>query len=139
MEVFISYRRLDGNLQALLVHKELEQRLPGHDIFMDVADIGWGDDFVHAIDARMARADVVIMIIGKRWLEMLQARERGDDWVRHEVTTALRLRAAALAAGVGALGVLGYAQHRVPYCATKVNSLSPIRTRSPVTRAPARR
>lgn len=99
MDVFISYRRLDGNLQALLVHKELEQRLPADDIFMDGADIGWGDDFVQAIDARMARADVVIVIIGKRWLEMLQARERGDDWVRHEVTTALRLRAASLAAG----------------------------------------
>ncbi len=99
MDVFISYRRLDGNLQALLVHKELEQRLPADDIFMDVADIGWGDDFVQAIDARMARADVVIVIIGKHWLDMLQARERGDDWVRHEVTSALRLRAASLAAG----------------------------------------
>lgn len=99
MEVFISYRRLDGNLQALLVHKELEQRLPGDTIFMDVADIGWGDDFVQAIDARLARADVVIVIIGKHWLEMLQARQRGDDWVRHEVTTALRLRAASLTAG----------------------------------------
>lgn len=99
MEVFISYRRLDGNLQALLVHKELEQRLPGDVIFMDVADIGWGDDFVQAIDDRMARADVVIVIIGKHWLRMLEARERGDDWVRHEVTTALRLRAASLAAG----------------------------------------
>jgi CHASE2 domain-containing sensor protein len=99
MNVFISYRRLDGNLQALLVHKELQQRLPADTIFMDVKDIGWGDDFVHAIDAQLAHADVVILIVGKQWLQMLQARERGDDWVRHEVTTALRLRAASLAAG----------------------------------------
>jgi CHASE2 domain-containing sensor protein len=99
MEVFISYRRLDGNLQALLVQKELEQRLAGDEIFMDVKDIGWGDDFAQAIDDRMARADVVIVIVGKQWLRMLQARERGDDWVRHEVTTALRLRALSLSAG----------------------------------------
>jgi CHASE2 domain/TIR domain len=99
MEVFISYRRLDGNLQALLIQKELDQRLVGDTVFMDVTDIGWGDDFAQAIDDRMARADVVIVIVGKQWLQMLQARERGDDWVRHEVTTALRLRTASLAAG----------------------------------------
>lgn len=99
MNVFISYRRADGNLQALLVHEVLLQRLSHDTVFMDVNDIGWGADFAREIDDHLARADVVLVVIGPRWLELLAARERGDDWVRHEVMRALQLRAASLAAG----------------------------------------
>jgi hypothetical protein len=99
MNVFISYRRADGNLQALLVHEVLVQRLSHDEVFMDVNDIGWGADFAREIDDHLLRADVVLVIIGPRWLELLAARERGDDWVRHEVMRALQLRAASLAAG----------------------------------------
>ena len=65
---------------------------------MDVDDIGYGDDFVDAIDRELAAADVVLVVIGPLGRHAAGAR-RGDDWVRHEVETALRLRAAAAEAG----------------------------------------
>lgn len=101
MNIFISYRRDDTILAAKLLHTELEKRYGGEQVFMDIDDIGYGDDFVAAIDARLDQAEVVLVVIGPRWEEMLQQRVRGDDWVRHEVARALELRAANRA-GTGA-------------------------------------
>jgi len=92
MRVFISYRRDDSMVTAALVYKELVGRAEFADAFMDIDDIGYGDDFVTAIDTALHQADVVLVVIGPRWLELLTARVRGDDWVRHEVATALRMR-----------------------------------------------
>jgi CHASE2 domain-containing sensor protein len=92
MRVFLSYRRDDSMVTAALLYRELASRPEFADAFMDVDDIGYGDDFVAAIDKALHDADVVVVVIGPKWTEMLQARLRGDDWVRHEVATALRLR-----------------------------------------------
>jgi CHASE2 domain-containing sensor protein len=95
MRVFISYRRDDSMVTAALLYRELASRAEFADAFMDIDDIGYGDDFVAAIDAALREAEIVVVVIGPRWAEMLQARLRGDDWVRHEVATALKLRAPA--------------------------------------------
>ena len=97
MRVFISYRRDDSMVTAALLYRELAARPEFADAFMDIDDIGYGDDFVAAIDKALHDADVVLVVIGPKWTEMLQARLRGDDWVRHEVATALRLRSGARA------------------------------------------
>lgn len=94
MKIFISYRRDDSVLAAKLLHNELAGHFGEDDVFMDIDDIGYGDDFVAAIERHLADADVVVAVIGPRWLEILQARLRGDDWVREEVRRALALRAA---------------------------------------------
>jgi CHASE2 domain-containing sensor protein len=106
MRVFISYRRDDSMVTAALLYKELVGRADFADAFMDIDDIGYGDDFVAAIDSALHDAAVVVVVIGPRWTEMVQARLRGDDWVRHEVATALRLRTPGGAAGRAALRVL---------------------------------
>ena len=104
MKIFISYRRDDSILAAQLLHGELLKRYPAKDVFMDIQDIGYGDDFIDAIDARLDDADLVLVVIGPRWEEMLSQRLRGDDWVRHEVARALALRAASRAAARQATG-----------------------------------
>ena len=106
MRVFISYRRDDSMVTAALLYRELTSRPEFADAFMDIDDIGYGDDFVAAIDAALQQADVVLVVIGPKWAEMLQARLRGDDWVRHEVATALRLRDGAARPGRPALRVV---------------------------------
>ncbi|MGZ8259521.1 MAG: CHASE2 domain-containing protein [Caldimonas sp.] len=106
MRVFISYRRDDSMVTAALLYRELADRPEFADAFMDIDDIGYGDDFVEAIDAALRDAHVVLVVIGPRWAEMLQARLRGDDWVRHEVATALRLRAEGARDGRPPLRVL---------------------------------
>jgi len=106
VRVFISYRRDDSMVAAALLYKELTSRPEFADAFMDIDDIGYGDDFVAAIDAALQQADVVLVVIGPKWAEMLQARLRGDDWVRHEVATALALRQAGARPGRPALRVV---------------------------------
>ena len=106
MRIFISYRRDDSMLGAAYLYEQLTARFGKAQVFMDVDDIGYGDDFIDAIDRELAAADVVLVVIGPRWVEMLQARLRGDDWVRHEVETALRLRAASAEAGRRVLRVI---------------------------------
>ena len=78
-KIFISYRRDDSIVIAKLVCDELEKRFDEKNVFMDINDIGYGDNFVQAINDRLEWADVVVVVIGPRWMEMLQQRLRGDD------------------------------------------------------------
>jgi CHASE2 domain-containing sensor protein len=93
MRIFISYRRDDSSVHARLLHRELSAYFGAESVFMDYEDIGWGDNFAQRIDAELARADVVVVVVGPRWVEIVEQRLRGDDWVRHEVEQALKRRA----------------------------------------------
>ncbi len=93
MNIFISYRRDDSIISAKLVHNELVARFGAEQVFMDIEGIGYGDDFVQTIDSHLESADVVLVVIGPSWVEMIEARLHGDDWVRHEVARALQLYA----------------------------------------------
>jgi hypothetical protein len=61
-------------------------RLPNNHIFIDV-DLKPGVDFVEAIEASVGSCDVLIVVIGKRWV--LSSDEAGndnpDDFVRLEI------------------------------------------------------
>jgi CHASE2 domain-containing sensor protein len=91
MRVFISYRRDDSMVTAALLYRELKDCGEFADVFMDIRNIGYSDNFVTAIDNALRDAEVVVVVIGPRWTELLQARLRGDDWVRYEVKAALHL------------------------------------------------
>jgi uracil-DNA glycosylase len=93
--VFISYRRLDSEGYVGRLHDHLMQHFPPEDIFIDVASIQPGVDFVQAIEDAIAECDALIAIIGPQWLTI--ADERGvrrldmtDDFVRLEIATALK-------------------------------------------------
>ncbi|KQP22787.1 toll/interleukin-1 receptor domain-containing protein [Pseudorhodoferax sp. Leaf267] len=91
--VFISYRRDDAAGYAGRLEEALEQRAGRGSVFRDVLDIPPGDDFVAAIRARLAGAQVVLVLIGPRWLggEAPGSRriDAADDFVRLEVALAL--------------------------------------------------
>jgi CHASE2 domain-containing sensor protein len=95
--VFISYRRDDNGMTVAVLKKALSDRPDIANVFRDIDNIDYGDDFVAVIDKAIDAANVVLVIIGPRWLEMLSARLGSADWVRHEVVAALRLRATGLA------------------------------------------
>ena len=101
MNIFISYRRDDSIVSARLLHNELVARFGAEHVFMDIGDIGYGDDFARAIDRQLADADVVVVVIGPKWAQIIEQRGRGDDWVRHEVAAALRLHDAKRDGGYG--------------------------------------
>lgn len=90
-KVFINYRRDDdaGFTQALYLR--LENEFDAGDLFMDVeGHIRPGDDFVQVLNAQVAACDVLLVVIGPRWSELLVARQGArDDFVTIEIKAAL--------------------------------------------------
>lgn len=90
--VFVNYRTGDGEWAALLIDRELKNRFGADQVFYASRSIQPGDDFAREIERRLANSDVLLAVIGDRWLETDAAgRNRiddPDDWVRHEIRTA---------------------------------------------------
>jgi hypothetical protein len=63
-------------------------------VFIDVEDIGPGEDFAQAIDEKVGFCDALVAVIGRKWATCTDAdgRRRLDDpadWVRLEIEAAL--------------------------------------------------
>ncbi len=89
--VFISYRRQDSAPYAGRICDRLEAAFGRDRVFMDVEDIAPGVDFAEALEKTIRSCDVLVAVIGPRWLELLHAREGGRDYLEHEIAVALRL------------------------------------------------
>jgi hypothetical protein len=94
-KIFINYRRGDdpGFTQAL--YQRLEDEFAGGDLFMDVeGHIKPGDDFVEVLRRQVAASDVLLAVIGPRWMELMAARAGDkDDFVAIEIAAAPACRA----------------------------------------------
>ena len=93
--IFISYRREESAGHAGRVYDHLRERFGRERVFMDVSAIEPGVDFVEAIDQAVGSCAVLLVIIGRKWLDCTDAagRRRLDDpkdFIRLEVGTALR-------------------------------------------------
>ncbi|MGH9872264.1 MAG: toll/interleukin-1 receptor domain-containing protein [Pyrinomonadaceae bacterium] len=91
--IFICYRRDDAEGYAGRLYDRLHMRFPNR-IFMDVTGISPGADFTRVIQERVGACHALIAIIGKGWLMMADEGSRRrlfreDDYVRHEIATAL--------------------------------------------------
>ena len=94
LRIFISYRRQDSQGSAGRLYDRLRERFGDGTIFRDVDTIGAGADFVKDIHDAIEKSDVVIVVIGNKWLAV--GDEKGnlrihdpDDFVRLELATAL--------------------------------------------------
>ena len=91
MAIFVSYRREDAGGHAGRLVDRLTTRFGDDGVFMDVQDIDPGDKFAESIDHTIARCDAIVAVIGPRWVDLLQQRaQAGEDFVRHEIASALR-------------------------------------------------
>jgi hypothetical protein len=92
--IFISYRRDDAAGYSHAIHDRLADHLGGDQLFMDVHDIAPGADFARRLRDVVQGCEVVVALIGKRWVgerEGQPARIHDErDWVRIEVAEALR-------------------------------------------------
>jgi hypothetical protein len=92
--VFISYRRDDKRDFARGLYERLARHLGEQQIFMDVDSIDLGVDFTDVINQRLAQCSVMLVVMGKNWLDCVDSGGRRrldnpDDLVRLEVETAL--------------------------------------------------
>ena len=96
-EIFLSYRRDDSTSATGRLADVLEAHFGDERVFRD-REIGAGDDFVDAIRRSVESATVVLVVVGRHWLDARDAaglRRLDDrrDFVRLEVELALAARA----------------------------------------------
>lgn len=92
--IFISYRRDDSAGHAGRLFDRLAQRFGDDHVFRDVDDIAPGEDFAKAVHEKIQASDVLIAVIGARWLGITDAQGRPrlqnpQDLVRREIASAL--------------------------------------------------
>lgn len=103
--IFISYRRADSQGFAGRLEDDLSERFGEDQVFRD-REIPPGTDFVNHLEAHLAKAEVVLVVIGRGWLD---ARDAGgerrldstEDWVRREIECALKADVAVVPVVVG--------------------------------------
>lgn len=93
-QIFISYRRSDSADIAGRIYDRLVDRFGKEPVFKDVDSIPLGYDFKEYIDRMVGESDVLLAIIGDRWLD---ARDKSGekriddplDFVRIEIESVL--------------------------------------------------
>jgi beta-lactam-binding protein with PASTA domain len=93
--IFISYRREDSLGHTGRLFDRLGKHFGKAHVFMDIAGIEPGLDFVEAIDKAVGSCDVFIVVIGKQWLNATDADgrrrlENPEDFIHLELGTALK-------------------------------------------------
>ncbi|MBS1615479.1 MAG: CD225/dispanin family protein [Bacteroidetes bacterium] len=92
--IFINYRREDSNWNALALYNELQKYFSKEQLFKDFNAIRPGDDFVESIAGALQRCDVLLVLIGAKWLDAIDTTGKQrltdpDDFVRLEIAKAL--------------------------------------------------
>ncbi len=86
---------------------------------MDIDQIAPGDDFIEVIHEKLRSVQVAVVLIGKYWLDMTDARGRRrldnpDDFVRLEIVTLLERKIRVIPVLVG--GTVMPESSQLPEC-----------------------
>ncbi len=95
MRIFICYRHEDSAGEALALKTLLKHLRPDFEVFMDVDSIPAGIDFVQRLTDEVQRCDVLVALIGAKWLDARDESqnrrlENSNDYVRIEISAALQ-------------------------------------------------
>lgn len=94
--LFISYRRDDSGSEAILLRDAIRREFGDKSVFLDTSSLQAGCVWSEEIKTALVAADIVIVIIGPEWLRSGSSEwgtrriDNEDDWVRQELTIALR-------------------------------------------------
>lgn len=92
--IFISYRREDASGHAGRLYDQLAEHFGEEQLFIDVDALEPGVDFVERIESAVGSADVLVAVIGPRWLDAkgpdgARRLDDPDDFVGLEIAAAL--------------------------------------------------
>ncbi len=102
-KIFVNYRRDDDASAAARVRDALAARFGKSNVFMDVDNLLAGQRFDEELAKALGVCDVLIAVIGPRWMDLLRARaaSRERDYVREEIAAALERRIVVIPVRVG--------------------------------------
>jgi TIR domain len=91
-KIFVSYRRDDAPGDARSIYERLGRSFGEGNVFMDVDQLLAGQRFDRELDKALAECDVLIAVIGARWMDLLSeyAQHGKRDYVRDEIAAALQ-------------------------------------------------
>ena len=106
--IFISYRRDDAPADARSIRDRLARKFGESNVFMDVDNLFAGQRFDEELDKALGQCQVVVAIIGRRWMELLTEHRRvgGRDYVREEIGGGLKRQITVIPVLVGREGQL---------------------------------
>ena len=106
--VFISYRRDDSAYPAQHLYAQLRAHLGPERVVFDVDSIPIGADFRTYLNEQVQTCDILLAVIGDRWLDILNDRlSEPNDFVRIEVAAALESNLLVVPILVGKASVPG--------------------------------
>ena len=93
--IFISYRRQDSKSDARSICQRLEKTFGRGRVFIDVDSIRPGEDFQSVLENDLDKCNIMIVVIGPRWLELLRSSgptdsQTSQDYVSMEIASALK-------------------------------------------------
>jgi hypothetical protein len=93
--IFISYRRAESGYPTGWLYERLANHFGREDIVRDIDSIEPGDDFAEVIGRAVASCDVMLVVIGTRWISITDDNGRrrlddSEDFVRREIEAALQ-------------------------------------------------
>ena len=93
--IFVNYRRDDSSGWAVGMSRSLRDIFGPDQVFADIATLEAGTDYTQAIEQSLTTVDVLLAVIGPRWLTVTDRNGRRrlddpDDLVRKEIAAALR-------------------------------------------------
>ncbi len=104
-QIFISYRREDNPEAAGRIYDRLKSHFGEKNVFFDIDSIPPGIDFRQFISESISKCDVLLVIIGDKWLAKndngISRLEDPADFVRLEIEAALKRRIPVIPVPVG--------------------------------------
>jgi len=95
LRIFICYRRDDSAGYTRHLFEKLSAQFGAGQVFMDIEQIEPGADFGQVIEDAVGACDILLAVIGRRWLVStdgnIRRLDNPDDFVRLEIVTALNL------------------------------------------------
>jgi hypothetical protein len=85
-KIFISYRRDDSAGWSGRLSDRLKAHFPSNQIFMDVDTLDPGVDIVEAVEEVVGACDVLIAVMGNRWLTSSVG--VGGGWILPKISCA---------------------------------------------------
>jgi TPR repeat protein len=91
-KIFVSYRRDDAAADARGIFERLGRAFGASNVFMDVDRLMPGQRFERELDLALGKCDVLVAVIGARWMALLQeyAAQGRRDYVQEEIAAALQ-------------------------------------------------